>query len=217
MYKSQRRFGLHPALLLLLILSLSCGTSGSDNETSLNLAPFIRMARNADCNNIRNNLYVIDSSLVLWDRAGDCPDNSYAQTLYSQNIEQVRCSHFDSIAGPMTIYHDLRYKELFDAAIANLDRRDLGLGSGHSIMPVSTVGTACADSIGCLPAEYCAKATGDCTGQGVCTIRPEVCPLAPVAIGDLVCGCDGQTYGSSIGACDAAMQGVNLAHSGACQ
>lgn len=215
MYKNKRSRVIHFVLLLLLIIPFSCGTSGSGNESSIDLEPFIRQARNAQCSSIRNNLYVIDNILVFWDRAGDCPDNSYAQTLYGQNIDQVLCKHFDSIAGPKTTYYDDKYKELFDTVLANLDKPDLGLGSEHRVAPVS-VEAACNTNANCLSTEYCAKAMGDCYGPGACVVRPTTCPLAPVSIDDLVCGCDGQTYGYYIGACDAAALGVNIAHKGVC-
>lgn len=77
-------------------------------------------------------------------------------------------------------------------------------------------GAACSTNTDCLSTEYCAKAMGDCNGRGTCVVKPIACPLAPVSIADLVCGCDGQTYGYYIGACDAAKLGVNIAHKGAC-
>jgi hypothetical protein len=206
---------LHVVLLLLVVTSFSCGTSGPGNQTSIDLTPFILRARNDECSSTRNNLYVIDNKSVFWERAGNCADNSFSQTLYGEHIDQVLCMHFDSIAGPQTVYFDLKFKELFDTAVAHLDKPDLGLGFGHSVVQVS-IRAVCTTNAGCLPNEYCSKAVGDCAGQGSCVARPEVCALAPVSIGDLVCGCDGQTYGNYINACDAAMQGVSIAHTGAC-
>lgn len=219
MYKNKRRRLLHSVLLVLFSISFSCGTSseisGLGNDSAIDPEPFIRQARNDQCSNTRNNLYIIDNKSVLWDRAGNCADNSYSQTLYGQNIGLVLCVHFDSIAGPRTVYHDEKYKELFDTVVANLDKSDLGLGTGHSVVPVST-GNACTTSAGCSSTEYCAKATGDCEGRGSCVVKPNTCPLAPVSIDDLVCGCDGHPYGNYVGACDAAELGVNIAHKGAC-
>lgn len=219
MHKNKRHRVLHFVLLLSLIISFSCGgsggTSGPGNESSIDTTPFILQARNAGCSSIRNNLYIIDNQLVLWERAGNCADNSYSQTLFGQNIDQVLCQHFDSIAGPRTIYYDARYKELFDTVIANLGKPDLGLGPGHRVVPVS-VGPSCTANADCMSTEYCAKAMGDCGGAGACVVKPTVCPLAPVSINDIVCGCDGHAYGNYINACDAAEVGVNIAHKGPC-
>lgn len=62
----------------------------------------------------------------------------------------------------------------------------------------------------CDRSQYCAKPEGRCDGEGVCTVRPQVCPL----YFDPVCGCDGETYGN---ACEAANAGANVAHEGACE
>jgi hypothetical protein len=67
----------------------------------------------------------------------------------------------------------------------------------------------CTASGDCPPGHYCAKADGDCGGEGRCMERPEVC----LAIYDPVCGCDGRTYSNS---CVAAAAGVSVAHRGPC-
>jgi hypothetical protein len=61
----------------------------------------------------------------------------------------------------------------------------------------------------CGPERYCAKAFAGCAGPGTCEDRPGICPLGILA----VCGCDGETHA---GPCEAAREGVNVAHVGAC-
>ena len=67
----------------------------------------------------------------------------------------------------------------------------------------------CSDNGDCPDAAFCAKAPGDCDGNGLCEPRPEIC----FDVWDPVCGCDGSTYGN---ACAAAGAGVNIAHPGEC-
>ena len=68
---------------------------------------------------------------------------------------------------------------------------------------------ACTDQTQCAAAEYCAKAAGDCSGQGTCSAVPALCPM----VIDQVCGCDGKTYNND---CEAAVAGVNVQYKGAC-
>ncbi len=67
----------------------------------------------------------------------------------------------------------------------------------------------CMDNSQCAPAEFCAKAVGDCDGVGQCSVRPEIC----LDVWIPVCGCDGNTYSND---CYAARVGVNVAYDGHC-
>jgi hypothetical protein len=68
---------------------------------------------------------------------------------------------------------------------------------------------ACSENGECPEGFYCAKAEGDCFGEGTCREMPDACP----EIWDPVCGCDGNTYGNS---CEAAAMGINVAYPGEC-
>lgn len=67
----------------------------------------------------------------------------------------------------------------------------------------------CRDSDDCEQDFYCAKEEGDCSNQGLCSPRPQVCTTEY----DPVCGCNGITYGN---ACEAARSGVSVAYRGPC-
>lgn len=101
------------------------------------LADFIAMAQAATCANQSNRLFMIDKKMVFWDRAGSCADNSYGRTLYGATPQQVLCSVSDSIAGPRTTCGDESSRSLFTTIAGNLDKSDLGLGSGHQVEPIA--------------------------------------------------------------------------------
>ncbi|MHC4837788.1 MAG: Kazal-type serine protease inhibitor domain-containing protein, partial [Planctomycetota bacterium] len=67
----------------------------------------------------------------------------------------------------------------------------------------------CAHDADCGLGEICRFEEGLCGGAGACEPRPADCP----AVVDLVCACDGVTYGS---ACDALAEGQSVAHAGPC-
>jgi hypothetical protein len=69
---------------------------------------------------------------------------------------------------------------------------------------------ACAVNADCEENDYCAKADGDCGGEGACDARPINCPY----LWDPVCACDGVTYANG---CVAAMNGVNVDYPGECR
>lgn len=98
---------------------------------------FVKVAASSACTEFRNRLFLIDGKQVFWDRAGNCPDNSYQQTLYGATPEAMLCSKADSIAGPRTTCSNESARPLFDIITKNLDAPDLGLAaSGHKVEPI---------------------------------------------------------------------------------
>jgi hypothetical protein len=96
-------------------------------------ADFIAKAQEAACADTRNRLFMIDKTMVFWDRAGSCVDNTYSRTLYGATPQALLCTLADSIAGAQITCADARSRALFDTIVAHLDRADLGLGGGHQV------------------------------------------------------------------------------------
>jgi hypothetical protein len=121
--------------ILLVLLMSTTGCQGAQPVETLapEWVPFVEMARQAGCADIRNRLFVIDQTLVLVDHVGNCADASYSQTLFGKTIDQVLCVNHDSIAGPIKNCSDPSYQALFDTIITHLDEPDLGLGTSHTV------------------------------------------------------------------------------------
>ena len=67
----------------------------------------------------------------------------------------------------------------------------------------------CFSNSDCNFERYCKKPEGDCSGSGVCAVKPEIC----LDIYFPVCGCDGVTYPNE---CVAAGAGSSVAYQGEC-
>ena len=111
-----------------LLLSTACGAQPTPASSQIDLEPFIALAQGADCADLRNRLFVIDDALVLWDRAGQCPDNSYDQMLFATKIDELLCEHYDSLSGRVFQCYREGYEEMFTSIVNNLNVPDLGLG-----------------------------------------------------------------------------------------
>ena len=123
-------------LCLVLTFSLISTPGCKKSNTGIELYPFIQLAINAHCADIRNRLFLIDDELVLSDRCGNCPDYSYHIVLYGSTVDTVLCEYQDSIAGPVKKIYNESYRAMFAAIINNLDKSDLGLGSSHTITEI---------------------------------------------------------------------------------
>ena len=121
-----------PALCLLFV-AIGCLSETSGPNDDFDLEPFKKLAREEECAGAKNRLYSIDISLVFWDREGECPDNSYAQTLYGTSTKDIKCRYHDSIGGPVYVCNDSTYHEMFQTILDNLDANDLGLGESHTV------------------------------------------------------------------------------------
>ncbi|KQV89952.1 hypothetical protein ASD15_24995 [Massilia sp. Root351] len=102
-------------------------------------ADFVSMARAATCSELRNRLYLIDQKQVLWDRAGNCPDNADSRTLFGALPAQQLCLSGGLLSGPRTSCADDSKRAQFETMINNLDKADLGLGAGHQIEIVNVL------------------------------------------------------------------------------
>ena len=128
------------AKIVLIILSpfaalllAACAAGPLNEPTSLDMEPFLHMAENAACADLRNQLYVIDDQFVFWASEGQCSDASYAYILYGATPDEKLCSLEDSIMGPRsTCQPDLQ--ALFDTVQQNLDHPNLGLDESHTVV-----------------------------------------------------------------------------------
>lgn len=128
------------SLLFLVCAILVPGVGCKEGPDRVTVTPewraFIELARDSNCADVRNQLFVIDHALVFWDRAGTCPDASYRETLFGRTPDKVLCVSHDSIAGPVKHCPDPSYGDLFDIVITHLDEPGLGLGQGHVVQQV---------------------------------------------------------------------------------
>jgi hypothetical protein len=127
-----------PVATCLMALSLPAqwGCKSGERLLAPDPRPFVEMARQSDCADRTNRLFLIDGALVFWDKAGSCADAAYSQTLFGATPRDVLCRYGDSIAGPRKECTDPRFEKQFDIILAHLDRPDLGLGPGHTVRPL---------------------------------------------------------------------------------
>ena len=105
-------------------------------ERKIELEGFRKLTDKAICAGKRNQLFVIDNKFVFWERAGNCPDNSYAYTLFGSDEKKELCVSHDSIAGPRKFCQDGDFTNIFETIISNLEKNDLGLGSSHQVQKI---------------------------------------------------------------------------------
>lgn len=124
------------ALAAVALLVLGCGQSQTEAPPAIDLAPFKDLARSSDCSDIQNRLFLIDHTLVLWEREGSCPDGAFLVRLNGGTLDQVLCELRDSIGGQVRVCREVQYRSMFETIVANLDEPDLGLGREHVVEPI---------------------------------------------------------------------------------
>jgi hypothetical protein len=124
------------ALAAAVLVAAGCADDPTAPTQAPDLEAFKTMARASDCADLRNRLFLIDGSLVFWDKAGQCSDGAYAQSLFGGTVDQLICRFQDSIAGPQKGCRIDGFSTLFDTMLAHLDEPDLGLGPTHTVEPI---------------------------------------------------------------------------------
>jgi len=114
-----------------LFLFVSCNNNNLPT-TDFSLQPFISMANDSICSDIKNELFLIDNELVFWTREGNCPDSYYSSELYLGASVELLCYTRDSIAGPQSSCEPI-YEDLFAVIFPHQDEPNLGLEAGHSV------------------------------------------------------------------------------------
>jgi len=153
---NQRPIILLVVLIIVVVLAVgalwwikSQGENGSVNTNTalaINLTSFKAMAQQANCADMRNDLYVIDNQMVFWAKEGACPDASYSYILYGKNTQSIFCTRGDSIAGPMMHCYNTSYQSIFQTIVNNKSKKDLGLGPSHTVQQFSLVVNANANT-----------------------------------------------------------------------
>ena len=134
-----KRFAKFVLLILppfvVLFLLVACAAGASNEQTALDMEPFLHMAEDAACADLRNQLYVIDDQFVFWAAEGQCNDASYAYVLYGATPEEKLCYLEDSIVGPRSSCEP-ELEALFETIQQNLDHPNLGLDENHTVIEV---------------------------------------------------------------------------------
>ena len=93
------------AVILFFIIGIYV-TYFSETESIIEMDVFRNIASNATCSDITNELFLINNQMVFWVTEGNCPDASYAYTLFGNNPNEILCKKHDSIAGPQEQCYD---------------------------------------------------------------------------------------------------------------
>ena len=137
------------------------------------------------------------------DSSDDCGPDDYCAKKPGECDSQGVCS-------PRPRYCPVIWKPVCGCDGVTYPNRCVAARAGVSVDHEGQCARPCKSNRHCDPHDYCAKAEGDCDGEGTCERRPRVCP----DVWDPVCGCDRQTYGNP---CEAAAAGVSVDYPGECK
>jgi hypothetical protein len=117
-----------------MIVLPGCGQNSCDVEGCVAVASFQAMARaEQGCGQYRNNLFMIDATLVFWNLDGDCAEMYFSRALFGCTPEEFLCGEWGTLFGPRRVYADSSYRDMFETILDNRDRVDLGLCPGHKV------------------------------------------------------------------------------------
>lgn len=133
----------------------------------------------------------------------ECPTEEYCVKAAGECSREGVCTptptSCETLRDPVCSCDGLEYRNTCWAA---LDKQNVDFAGDCPPPP-------CTSNLECDASEYCAKATGDCTGTGSCQARPISCS----GVYNPVCGCNSKTYANG---CKAAAVGVAVKQLGAC-
>ena len=125
------------ALAVALGVMVACDDGPTLPDAPFDLAPFQQLARdNAECGELENELFLLDSSYVLWHRRGECLDAQEHFALYGSSPSVRICEGGDSIGGWGCGCLDPALTALFDVICANGDDPDFGIVPPHVLEPI---------------------------------------------------------------------------------
>lgn len=124
------------------VMSLNSPVEGKD------WSAFVTHAIEAHCADTRNDLYVVDDTLVFAAREGQCADAAYAYILYGPTPDKVLCTANDSMGGAEKFCKESKYQGLFDTILGHptssspwagwTPAPNLGLGSDPALFALNT-------------------------------------------------------------------------------
>ena len=112
-------------------LTLACSGGGDDD-----LEAFRDMARAEPCADRRNELFLVDETMVFWTHlTNGCADTGGFDLFGATPDDQLCISH-STIGGGVHHCNPGVDQALFDTMVTHYEEPDLGLGPGHVVEPI---------------------------------------------------------------------------------